>query len=130
LDRRGPVRAAAIHGEEKGDSPNKMWSHNAKQRAPLVVRLTHEFHIAEAKVTKTAVDELRRSARGRAAEIASVDKGHAEACAGRLVRDACADNPTSDHEDVVRRARELCARRVALMRHQGHTGFVQALPPR
>ena len=110
LDRRGPVRAAAVDGEQERDPPDQVRRDDAQQRPPLRVRLPHELHVAEPEVAQAAVDQLRRGARRGAAEIGAVDERDAEPGSRRLVRHPCADDPAADHEEVVGCPRELGAR--------------------
>ena len=63
----------AVH-EVRGD--------DARQRPALVVRLADEADVAEPQVAKAAVDQLRRSARRPAAEVAAVDECDSEAVGG------------------------------------------------
>src|SRR3954469_9624399 len=107
-----------------------MGRHDSEQRPPLGMRLTYELDVSETEIAKPAMDELGRGARGGATKVRPVDERDAEAGAGRLVRDARTDDAATDHEKVVGRPPKLRARRVALTRAHGHTGFVQALPPR
>jgi hypothetical protein len=65
-----------------------------------MMRLAHEAHVAEAEIAETSMDELRGSARGRAAEVARVDERDREACAGGVSRDSGADDPAADDEQV------------------------------
>jgi hypothetical protein len=46
------------------------------------------------------MDELRGSARGRAAEVARVDERDRESCAGGVGGDPGADDPGADDEQV------------------------------
>ncbi len=113
LDRRGPVRAAAVHGKEERDPSHEVRRHDPEQCPTFGVRFADELHVAEPEVAKAAVDQLRRGARRGGAEVAAVDERDAEAGAGRFVRDAGADDPAADDEQVEGRAREFGARCVA-----------------
>ena len=63
---------------------HEMGRDDRRQRAPLVVRLAHEAHVAQAQVAKAAVDQLRGRARRPASEVARVDERDGEAGAGRV----------------------------------------------
>ena len=93
------------------------------QQPPLVMRLAHEPDVAEPQVAEAAVDQLRRRARRRAREVALVDERDREPVRRRRLRDAGADDPAADHEQVELARRELLERGYACV----HSGFVQAL---
>ena len=81
----------------------------------------HELDVTEAEVAQPAVDQLRRRARGRRAEVAAVDERDREPGPRSLVRDPGADDPASDHEQV----EPPLGERVEI----SHSGFVQARLP-
>ena len=90
-----------------------------------MVRLADEADVAEPQVAQPAVDQLRRRARRRACEVALVDERDGETVRRRGLRDAGADDPAADHEQVELARRELLERRYAFV----HSGFVQAFRP-
>ena len=75
---------------------------DAEQGSPLGVRLANQLDVAEPEIAQAAVDQLRRRARGGTAEVAAIDKSDAEPHAGRLTRDAGADDARPDDEQVER----------------------------
>ena len=64
--RNGPPRYS---GSRNGMRWTRCGATTREQRAPLVVRLADEPHVAEPQVAQAAVDQLRRRARCRAAEV-------------------------------------------------------------
>ena len=85
---------------------------DAEKRSPLGVRLADELDVAEPQIAEAAVDQLRRGARGGAAEVAAVDERDAEAQARSLARDRRHRDPAADHEQV--EAARVPARRARL----------------
>src|SRR5262249_9654414 len=76
------------------------------------------------EVAQAAVDELRRRARGRAAEVAPVDERDVEPVARGHLGDPRPDDPAADHEQVEAARPEPLDRLYAV-----HSGFVQARLP-
>ena len=83
--------------------------------------LAHELDVTEAEVAQPAVDQLRRRARGRPAEVTAVDERDREARLRSLVRDPGPDDAASDHEEVEPSLGQL--------REIPHSGFVHARLP-
>src|SRR6266511_2030032 len=86
----GPV---AVEGHEEPKRSDEMRRDDPHQRPPLAMRLPNEPHVPEGQVAQAAVDQLRRSARGGAAEVAPVDERDHETSARSLVRDARVHDP-------------------------------------
>ncbi len=103
---------------------------DARQHAPLVMRLAHEADIAHPQVPKTAVDELRRRTRRRPAEVPRVDERHGEPGAGRVGGDRSSDDATADDEQVEpRRCERLERVGAGNGRGQTRNGFDHAFIP-
>ena len=100
LDERRPVRTALVQGQEKRQAADEMRRDDPGQQPPLVMCLPYETHVAEAQVAQAAVDELRRRARGRPAEVARVDERDREPGPSGVGRDPRSDDPGADHEQV------------------------------
>ncbi len=129
LNRGRAIWAAAVDREQERDAPDEVRRDDTQQRPPLRVGFPHELHVAEPEVAQAAVDQLRRGARRGAAEIGAVDERDAQTGSRCLVGQPCSDDPAADHEEVVRGPCELGARSGAAWAH-GHSGLVQAFPPR
>ena len=120
-ERRRPVRAVPVEREQERQPPDEVRRNGVEQRAALAMSLAHELDVAEAEVAQPAVDQLRRRARGRRAEVAAVDERDRKPGPRCLVRDPGADDPAADDEQV-----ELSpGERVEI----SHSGFVQARQP-
>ena len=101
---------------------------DVRQHAPLVVRLADEAHVAHPQVPQSAVDELRRGARGRTTEVTGIDERDRKPRPGGVSRDTRADDAPTDDEQIELSRRE-CLERVAA--RVGHTrnGFDHAFRP-
>ena len=92
-----------------------------EQRAALAMSLAHELDVAKAEIAQPTVDQLRRRARSRSAEVGAVDERDRKPGPRCLVRDPRADDPAADDEQVEPAPDE----RVEV----SHSGFVQARQP-
>ena len=126
-DRERPKRATAVEGQQEREPADEVRRDDREQRVPLLVGLPHELDVAHAEIPQSAVDELRRAARGRTAEVTPLDECDGEPDVGRLGRDPCADDPAADHEQVERASGQLLQRPSSPVHRQ--CGFVQALAP-
>ena len=120
-ERPRPVGAVPVEREQERQPPDEVRRDGLEERAALAMSLAHELDVTQAEVAQPAVDQLRRRARGRPAEVAAVDERDREACLRRLVRDPGADDAASDHEEVEAPLRQL--------REIPHSGFVHARLP-
>ena len=100
-------RAHLVEREQERDAVHEMGRDHRRQRAPFVVGLPHEAHIAQAQVAKAAVNQLRGGARRPASEVACVDERNGETGAGSVRGDRGADDATAGDEQVEAAPREL-----------------------
>ena len=94
------VRTVAVEREEERQPPDEVRRDRVQQRPALAMCLADELDVAEPEVAQPSVDQLRRRARRRRAEVAAVDERHREPGPRRLVRDPGADDPAADDEQV------------------------------
>ncbi len=80
---------------------------HVRERAPLVVRLSHETDVAEPEIAEPTVDQLRRGARRARPEITCVDERDDKSLAGCMCGGRGTDDSTADDEQVERAGREL-----------------------
>jgi hypothetical protein len=71
-----------------------------RQHAPLVVRLSNEAHVPQPQVSKTAVDELGRCARGRASEVPCIHECDSKTDPGGVSSDSGTDDPSADDQQI------------------------------
>ena len=120
--RNGPPRYS---GSRNGSRCDEVRRNRPCQRAPLVVRLADEPHVAEAQVAEASVDELGGGARRARAEVARVDERHGEPFARGVRSGRSADHAAADHEQV-----EVGARERLPGRRPGQQRVRPRLPPR
>ena len=116
-----PVGAIPVEREQERQPADEVRRNGLEQRAALAMSLAHELDVAEAEIAKPTVDQLRRRARSRSAEVAAVDERDRKPGPRCLVRDPRADDPAADDEQVEPAPDE----RVEV----SHSGFVQARQP-
>jgi hypothetical protein len=73
-----PVGPVPVQRKQERQPAHEMRRDDGHERAPFVVSLANEADVAEPQVAQAAVDELRRGAGSRAAEVAAVDERHGE----------------------------------------------------
>src|SRR5207244_3846972 len=83
LERRRPVRPVPVERQEEGRAAHEVRGDDLEQGTALLVRLTDAPDVAGPQAAETAVDQLRRRARRRDAEVATLAEHHREAGAGR-----------------------------------------------
>ena len=110
LDDHGAVRAGVVEREQERHGPDQVRRDASHQQAALLVCFAYEAHVAEAQVAQPSVDELRRGARGLAAEVAAFDERDREPVPGRGCGDAGADDPAAHDQQIEVSARKLFER--------------------
>src|SRR5579859_1215916 len=97
----GPLAAPRYAGSRNGIGLTRLGD-RLEQHRPLALRPAHEPDVPHREVTEASVHELRGRARGGAAEIAGVNQRDAETATRGLERDARADDPGADHQQLDR----------------------------
>ena len=95
-----PYGPAAIDRQDEPERPHEVRSDDLAERAHLVERLPYEPEVAHAQIPEPAVNELRRCAGSSRCEVVPLDQRDGEAVARCQFRDAGADDPPADDEQV------------------------------
>lgn len=104
---RRAVRPALVHGEVERERIRQVGGHLTGDRTALEVVLRHQLHRAGLQVAQTAVEQLGGGGGGRAGEVAGVDQGHPQARLCGMPGGGDAQNPATDHQEVVCRLGQL-----------------------
>ena len=127
LHERRAERPAFVERQQERETVHEVWRHDIRQRAPLVVRLADEPDVTEPQIAKTAVDQLRRGARRRAAEVSGLHQRDSETDPGGVRGDGRPDDAAADYQQVVVPGGELVEGTPA--RAQTAIGFAHAFSP-
>src|SRR3954469_9679794 len=87
-----------------------------QRQLALVQRLPHQPELELLEVAQSAVEHLRRAARGAGGEIAGLDESDLEPAGGRIQSRARADHTAADDDDVELFASQPLPRKSALLR--------------